>query len=147
MDPAENDRRVVSVLHVGFLAAVPIYAFVLWVLRSSVPPATPSVPRGGSVFLPLAALGVAQYLVAGALGRRLLRRTRGFARDRVRSFFLIRMAAAEAIGAFGLILGLRGGSALEAAALFILAMLALAASAPFRTAWEAALRAASGDPG
>jgi len=147
MNPAENDRRVVSVLHVALLAAVAVYALLVWMLRSAVPAAGPSVPRGGrNLFLPLAAVGVGQYLAVGALGRRLLTARRGPARDRVRSYFVIRMAAAEAIGVFGLVLGMLGGSTAETAALFVLAVLALVLAAPTRTAWEAALRAASGEP-
>jgi hypothetical protein len=92
--------------------------------------------------LPFFAIGVAQYvLVTWWLGRRLPGPSAG-ARHRVRSFFLIRFAAAEAIGIFGLIVGFLGARAVVAGALLAVSCLAMLAATPTREAWEAAVRRA-----
>ena len=88
----------------------------------------------------LAAIGVAQFAGAWWVGRRLLRSPRGGAERRVRAFFLLRGAAAEAIGLFGLLAGLLAAPIAQTITLFALSLIALLASAPTRPAWEEAVR-------
>jgi hypothetical protein len=98
------------------------------------------------LFLVLAAVGAAQYVTASAVGRAFLRSPRSLAVDRVRLYFLLRGAAAEAIALYGLILGFLGGRPAHVAALFALGFVALLACNPGRASWEAALRQAEAGP-
>ena len=141
IDAAERARRVQTVVHTALLAGVGIYAVLLLFLRSEIAVATP-VPPGTGLFLVLAAIGAAQYAAAGAIGRTFLRSRRARPLDRVRIFFLLRGAAAEAIALYGLVFGFLGGAAAQVGVLFAIALAALAASVPGKASWEAALRQA-----
>jgi hypothetical protein len=88
----------------------------------------------------LAAIGLAQFVGAWWVGRRLLRSPRSAGGSRVRAFFLLRGAAAEAIGIFGLLAGLLRAPIAQTVTLFALSLIALLASAPTRAAWEEAQR-------
>ena len=138
MEPgeADRDRRVVTVVHLAMLAVVPVYGGVLWLSG----PARPR-PHSGEPHLAwtLLAIGLGQYLAATLLGRKLLRSARGGARGRVRRYFLVRFAAAEAIAVFGLAAGFAGVPPRQALILFAAALCALLAAAPTRRAYAAAL--------
>ena len=139
MSPEENDRRIATVLHIAMLSSVAVYALVLWLPRGEV---LPSAPRGAAargVEWAFLAVGAAQYLIATALGKKLLQSRRGEPRRRVRSFFLIRFAAAEAIAIYGLILGFLGSPAGWVAGLFAVSAAALLLAAPTRDAYGDAL--------
>jgi hypothetical protein len=140
---SENDRRILSAVHAAFLAAMPVYALVLWFARDS---ASVAAGRGDTLFWVLAGIGGAQYLIVERGGRRLLRLGRGPAEGRVRAYFLVRFAAAEAIGVFGLIAGFLGAAAWRVAALLALGLFGLALSRPTPTAWGQALEAAGYRP-
>jgi F0F1-type ATP synthase membrane subunit c/vacuolar-type H+-ATPase subunit K len=135
----ELDRRILTVLHVAMLSAVAVYALVLWALRAEVSGPAPggAAPKGLEwAFL---AIGTAQYFVATELGKKLLPSRRGEPQHRVRSYFLIRFAAAEAIGIYGLMLGFLGASAGWVAALLGLSVVTLLLAAPTRAAYDEAL--------
>lgn len=141
----ENDRRIVTVLHIAMLSSVAVYALLLWFLRGEIRQSAPrgAAPRGLEwVFL---AAGAAQYFLATAFGNKLLRARRGVPRQRVRSLFLIRFAAAEAIGIYGLILGFLGSPAGWVAALFAVSVVTLLLAAPTRAAYGEALTRAGRD--
>ncbi len=119
-----------------------IYAVVLVFLRSEIAASGASgkaPPEGYRLFLVLAGLGLAQFAVASLVGRAMLRSRRAGALERVRLSFVLRAAAAEAIALYGLVLGLLGGAPAQVGGLFALAIAALVACAPGRTAWESAL--------
>ena len=140
-DEAERARRIQSIVHTALFAGVGIYAVLLLFLRSEIALVTSARPST-TLFLALAAVGAAQYAGASAVGRSFLRARRSRPLDRVRLYFVLRGAAAEAIALYGLVLGFLGGSATHVAALFALAVVALLACVPGRDAWEAALRQA-----
>ena len=135
----EPGRRIVSVVHLAMLAAVAIYAILLLVRGNlALAPGPPGRPN--FVFL-LFSIGAAQWGAATIIGGILLRRGgrgRGAA-ERVRRFFLVRFAAAEAIGVFGLVAGWTGESRSGAFLLLSAGALALLASSPTRTAYRRAL--------
>jgi F0F1-type ATP synthase membrane subunit c/vacuolar-type H+-ATPase subunit K len=142
MDPWEQDRRVVALVHTAMLAAVGVYAVVLVFFRTEIVPNQQALRAGPSLFLIFAALGAAQLLGAWALGRRLLRLRRPDARDRVRLYFIIRAGAAEAIALFGFVLGFLGGPPLHVAVLFGASVAGLLSCSPGRPAWQEARQAA-----
>ncbi|HYK41661.1 MAG TPA: hypothetical protein VE007_04670, partial [Thermoanaerobaculia bacterium] len=86
------------------------------------------------------------YAGATLLGRRLLSAAAGRpgAADRVRRYFLIRFAAADALAIFGLAAGFKGAPAADSAILFGVSAVALIAAAPTRRAWAAAWLLTSG---
>jgi hypothetical protein len=131
-----------ALVHTALLASVGVYAVVLLFLRSEIAPAAAEPPAGTRLFLVLAALGAAQFAGASVVGRALLRSPRSGAADRVRLYFLLRGAAAEAIALYGFVLGLLGASASQVAALFVLSVAALLLCAPARVSWEEAFRRA-----
>jgi F0F1-type ATP synthase membrane subunit c/vacuolar-type H+-ATPase subunit K len=143
LDPGERSRRIAALVHTALLASVGIYAVVLVFLRSEIAAAGVEPPEGYRLFLVLAGLGLAQFAAASLAGRAMLRSSRSGAVERVRLYFLLRAAAAEAIALYGFVLGLLGGPAPQVAGLFALAIAALLACAPGRGAWEAALVQAS----
>ncbi len=139
-DRDEPGRRIVSIVHLAMLAAVAIYAILLVLVRGNAALAAGPLRRPNFVFL-LFSIGAAQWGAATIIGRSLLRRGgpgRGAA-ERVRRFFLVRFAAAEAIGVFGLVAGLTGESRSGAFLLLCAGALALLASSPTRTAYRRAL--------
>ena len=135
----EPGRRVVSVVHLAMLAAVAIYAIVLFLARGNAALAPGPPGRPNFVFL-LFAVGAAQWGAATIIGRILLRRggPGAGAAERVRRFFLVRFAAAEALGVFGLVAGLTGESRSGSFLLFCASAFALLASSPTRTAYRRA---------
>lgn len=135
----ELDRRTLTVLHVAMLSAVAVYALVLWALRGEIRGSAPGGAAQKGLEWAFLAIGAAQYFVATELGKKLLPSRRGEPRGRVRSYFLIRFAAAEAIGIFGLILGFLGASAGWVAALFGLSVVTLLLAAPTQAAYDDAL--------
>src|SRR5262245_53903234 len=139
---SERARRIQTIVHTALFAGVGIYAVLLLFLRSEIAVVTSARPPGLGLFVALAAIGVAQYAAAAAVGRTFLRSRRAPAADRVRLSFLLRGAAAEAIALYGLVLGFLGAPAAHVGALFALAVAALAACSPGKAAWEAALRQA-----
>jgi hypothetical protein len=148
IDSAERARRIQTVVHTALFAGVGIYIVILFFLRSEIaavtggPGSGPKRPAGTPIFLALAAVGAAQYAGASAVGRAFLRARRSRPLDRVRLYFLLRGAAAEAIALYGLVLGFLGGSFSHVAALFALSVVALLACVPGREPWAAALRRA-----
>jgi F0F1-type ATP synthase membrane subunit c/vacuolar-type H+-ATPase subunit K len=136
---SEHARRVQTLVHTALLAGIGIYAVLLVFLRHEIA-ATSSRPPGTALFLVLAGVGLAQYATASAVGRTFLRSPRARPVDRVRLYFLLRGAAAEAIALYGLVLGFLGGRALHVGALLAMGFVGLLASMPGRLPWEAALR-------
>jgi F0F1-type ATP synthase membrane subunit c/vacuolar-type H+-ATPase subunit K len=118
------------------LASIGLYAGLLWLARPAALEG-PGRPQLSSILL---AVGLAEYAGATFLGRRLLAAAAGRrgAADRVRRYFLIRFAAAEAIAIFGLVAGFKGAPATDSAILFAVSALALIAAAPTRRAWTSA---------
>lgn len=133
----ERGRGVVWVVHLAMLSAVPLYAGVLWLLS---PAPAPGAQTAGDLPWILLAVGAGEYGAASFLGARLLRAARGRsnAGQRVRRFFLVRFAAAEAIALFGLVLGLRGVPKSQCLVLFAASAAALVLAAPTRPAWARA---------
>jgi hypothetical protein len=143
LDRSENDRRIAAVIQVALGASLGVYTLLLVFLRRSLE----REPREGTgLFLALAAIGIAQFLAVSAIGRKTLASGRGDPVGRVRSYFLIRGAAAEALGIFGLTIGMMGTPLGQALALIAMGAVGLAAAAPTRGAWEEALRLAEGLP-
>jgi hypothetical protein len=136
---SEHARRVQTLVHTALLSGIGIYAVLLVSLRAEIAASSPR-PPGTTLFLVLAGVGAAQYATASAVGRAFLRSPRSRAVDRVRLFFLLRGAAAEAIALYGLVLGFLGGRAAHVAALFAMGFVALLACMPGRAKWETALR-------
>ena len=135
-DEDEPGRRIVAVVHVAMLAAVPLYLAILWLFRGD-----PGLARAGvkpGLTWVLLAVGAAEFLAATIFGRG-LRRSAGpgsGAPERVRRYFLIRFAAAEAIAVFGLFAGFGGASLAKAGVLFGASAAALLLAAPTRAAWS-----------
>ena len=136
---SESGRRIVSAAHVAMLASIGLYAGLLWLARPAVLEA-PAGPGGMKLSSILLAVGLAEYAAATVLGRRLLSAAAGRpgAADRVRRYFLIRFAAADAIAVFGLVAGFKGAPAADSAVLLGVSALALVAAAPSRRAWASA---------
>jgi F0F1-type ATP synthase membrane subunit c/vacuolar-type H+-ATPase subunit K len=122
------------------LSAIPLYAGVLWLLA---PAAGTGTSPGKSLPWVLLAVGLGEYAAASVFGAGLLRAAggRSGASERVRRFFLVRFAAAEAIALFGLVVGLKGAPPSRAAVLFGVSALVLIAAAPTRGSWEKAAAA------
>jgi len=139
---SESGRRIASVAHVAMLASIALYAGLLWLAR----PAALEASGRAQISSILLAVGLAEYAGATLLGRRLLSAAAGRpgAADRVRRYFLIRFAAADAIAIFGLAAGFKGAPAADSAVLFGVSALALIAAAPTRKAWAAAWLLTSG---
>ena len=141
-DGDEAGRRIVSVVQAAMLAAIPLYAGLLWLARGAAAPPRPAPERLRFVAI-LLVIGAAEWLAATWIGRRLLLRPRsGAPSDRVRRFFLIRFAAAEAMAVFGLFAGFPGARFAEAGLLFAASALALVLSSPTRGAWDRARESA-----
>lgn len=130
---SESGRRIAAVAHVAMLASIGLYAGLLWLARPAVLEG-PGRPQLSSILL---AVGLAEFAGATWLGRRLLSSSAGRpgAAERVRRYFLIRFAAAEAIAIFGLVAGFKGSPAADSAILFAVAAACLIAAAPSRRAW------------
>ena len=135
----ESGRRIVSIVHLAMLAAVPLYGGVLWLARGRAPFLLPATGRPHLVGI-LLAIGVSEWAAATLVGRMLLRAGGGTAGgfERVRRFFLVRFAAAEAIAVFGLFAGFTGAPARDCALLFSASAAALLLSTPTRAAWARA---------
>jgi len=140
---SESGRRIASVAHAAMLASIAVYAGLLWLARPAVLEGGTGAGRLSSILL---AVGLAEYAGATLFGRRLLAAAAGRAgaADRVRRYFLVRFAAAEAIAIFGLVAGFKGAPAASSALLFGVSALALVATAPTRRAWSAAWALTSG---
>jgi hypothetical protein len=125
---------VVTLVHLAMVAAVVVYGAMVALLP---PPAggdaRPRAPEWGVL-----AFGLIQYSTVTAFARRLLRGGRGSAEERTQRYFLLRFAAAEAIGVFGLLLGLTAPGRVWPAVLLLASLFALAVAAPVRDAWRAA---------
>ncbi len=135
----ESGRRIVSIVHLAMIATLPLYIGILWIVAGHAPflrmiQARPRLPET------LLAIGGSEWLAATVVGRILLKAGRGRkgAAQRVRRFFLIRIAAAEAIAVFGLFAGFTGSAGREYALLFAASAFALIASTPTRSAWQRA---------
>jgi hypothetical protein len=147
VDAAEPDRRVTALVHTDLLAAVGVYGLTLLFFRIAISPDAAGLEADRPLFAILACLSLAQYTGAWLLGRRLLAALRPAPKDRVRFFFLLRAAAAEAIAVYGFVLGFLGGSAGRVLILFALGISALLSCRPGPEAWSAALRRAEGAAG
>lgn len=136
----ETGRRIVSVVHLAMLAAVPLYALLLWFLRDNAALTARRPDRPNLVFV-LLAIGAAEWGAATLLGRHLLRAAGpgAGAAERVRRYFLVRFAAAEAIAVFGLFAGFTGTPLPGALLLFAASAFALLASTPTRSAYARAV--------
>ena len=139
MDPSEQDRRVAALVHTALLASVGVYGVVLAFLRAEIAPQNPRSAPTPTLFAVFSAIGVAQFAGASLVGRKLLSSPRSGALQRVRRYFLLRAAAAEAIALYGLILGFLGAPLSQVLALFGISIAALLACSPGREAWEEAL--------
>jgi hypothetical protein len=147
VDPNELARRQSALVHTALAASIGVYAVLLLVLRKGALGSPTGANPAQRSFWILAAIGLAQFAGAWWVGRRLLRSPRGGEQRRVRAFFVLRGAAAEAIGIFGLLAGLLTAPIAQTITLFVLSLIAMLASAPTRSAWEEALRLArSPDP-
>ncbi len=142
MDASEHDRRVAALVHTALLASVGVYGVVLAFFRSELAPQNARPAPSTSLFAVFSALGVAQFAGASLVGRKLLASARSGALERVRRYFLLRAAAAEAIALYGLILGFLGAPLAHVLALFGISIAALLACAPGKESWEEALRRA-----
>ncbi len=143
----ETGRRIVSVVHIAMLSAIPLYAIILWLLRGHAGlSGTSTRPRFALVLL---AVGAAEWGLASLLGRAMLRTAGPGAGAflRVRRYFLIRFAAAEAMAVFGLFAGFTGGTFRDVALLFSASALALLASTPTRAAYASAFEETRGGRG
>ena len=132
-------------IHIALAASIGAYAVLLLLIRSEIVPspgAPASPPASARMFVALSAVGLAQFAAATWVGRSLLRSRRAGDAERVRLYFLLRAAAAEAIGLFGLLAGFRGAPLSHSLALFAISLAAMLVSAPSRPAWEQALRLA-----
>lgn len=130
------------ILHTVMVASLGAYAVLLLFLRGPSGVTTGFEPSSPRVFPLLALFGIAQFGLASWVGRRILNSRRSAAEERVRRFFLIRGASAEAIGLYGLLAGLLRAPVAYVLALFVMAAIALAASAPTRSAWAEAMQTA-----
>lgn len=139
-DQFESDRRTVVIVAVALFASLALYAFLGLFLAGRATSGSPG--KGNWLFLPLAAAGSFGYVAIAYTARSTLRSQRGSAANRVRSNFVMRMAAAEAIGIIGLVVALTGAERSRVLALFGISAIALAASAPTRHAWRNALETA-----
>lgn len=130
------------ILHTVLAASIGVYGALLLVMRHNLtaPPSRP-VPSLKVVLL-LVLAGAAQFGAVSWYGRAALRSTRFPPTDRVRRYFFLRGASAEAIAMYGLLAGWLRAPAACAAALFVMAAAALWSCAPTRAAWDEALRAA-----
>jgi hypothetical protein len=139
-DEDESGRRVVSIVHTAMLASVPLYAGVLWLARGRAPFLAAAAPPRPHLVEILFAIGAAEWAAATWVGRLLLKAGggRAGAAERVRRFFLVRFAAAEAIAVFGLFAGFTGSPFRDSAFLFSAAAAALLLSTPSRAAWARA---------
>ncbi len=144
MEATEHDRRVLGLVHTALLAAVGVYGVVLLFLRTETEAGIRYAGSGSTLFLLFAFLGAAQFAGTSVVGRLLLRSARSGARDRVRLYFLLRAAAAEAIALYGLVLGFLGAGVGPVVGLFAMAVAALLACFPGRGPWEHATRIAEG---
>ena len=108
------------------------------------PAAGPRPAPRPSVVWGLLATGGAEYLLVTVVGRRMLSARSGAALERVRSWFLIRFAAAEAIAVFGLAIHFLGGAAAHAQIFFLTSIAAFLLAYPGRTRFAEALRRAGG---
>ena len=133
-----------TVVHLALVASVIVYGTLLLFLHGRLEPVPR--PRPGAEW-GLLLLGLLEYLAVVSWTRARLSSGRGEPRERVRSLFILRAAAAEALGVFGLVLGLTGARPAWSAGLLGASLLALAASAPTRDAWASALRQASAGTG
>jgi len=140
VDPSEHDRRVAALVHTALLASVGVYGVLLALLRAGIAPQNPRPAPTTSLFAVFSALGVAQFAGVSLAGRKLLASPRSGALRRVRTFFIMRAAAAEAIALYGLILGFLGAPLSQVLALFGISIAALLACAPGKEAWDEALR-------
>ena len=143
MDASEHDRRVTALVHTAMLAAIGVYGVVLLFFRAEIGPKPRRPESAASLFVVFAALGAAQFAGASLVGRRLLGSRRSGIADRVRLYFLLRAAAAEAIALYGFVLGFLGAPAIHVLALFALSVGALLLCSPGRAAWEAATQEAA----
>lgn len=142
MADSENDRRLAVLIHAALVASVGVYGVLLVFVRSEMLGPHHPIQPPPRLFSTLAAIGIAQFVAATWLGRRLLRSRRDGAVKRVRLYFLLRAAAAETIGLFGLLAGFLGAPAAQTIALFGLSAAAMLLSAPFRPIWRDASRLA-----
>lgn len=127
-------------VHAALIASIGVYAVLIWLL-----PAGPRPSGAAPLRAPqwaVALFAVTEYLAVAVFSRRILVRPGRPAAERSRGCFLVRMAAAEAIGVFGLLLGFVGSGEGWAASLLLLSLLALGLSTPSRDAWAGACRAA-----
>ena len=142
MTSSDNARRLAVLIHTALSASIGVYAVLLLFVRSETLGTPRPAPAPARLFVILAAVGAAQFGTATWAGRRLLRSRRAGAVERVRLYFLLRAAAAEAIGIFGLLAGFLGAPLTHVVGLFALSAAAMLASAPSRLAWEEAFRLA-----
>jgi hypothetical protein len=142
---SESDRQSVRLAHLAMVAALFSYALLVGLLRGRLaePGGAAGAPRGDALALPLLGIGAVQHLLATYLGNRRLPGPPSGAPSRVRSYFLIRFASAEAIGIFGLIVGFLGARPAVWAGLLAAGLVAMLASSPTREAWDAAMRRAA----
>lgn len=136
------ERRRFALIHRLLVVSLVGYGILLATvrIRMSRNLSTPDVRT--SFFLPLVVIGIAQFALFSWMARKRLRSAPGEPAARVRLYFLLRAASAEAIGLYGLLIGVRGEPILQAAALFALSLAAMISCYPTREAWQNALRLA-----
>lgn len=139
MQNVERERQIASTVHLAFLSSLGVFALIVWIARRNGAATLDTSGRNGTATGLMLFLGIAEVAWAGWFGRRLLLRRSGDALARVRSCFLLRFAAAEAVGVFGLMAGFLGASAVTIGLFLAIALAALAAAAPSREAWKSAV--------
>jgi hypothetical protein len=123
---------VVTIVYVALVASIGVYALLVLFLPAGGhgPPPSPAIRWA------LLALGTGEYLAATALARWRLSSHGGASLEHVRSFFLIRFAAAEAIAVFGLAVHFLGGAMTSVLPFFAASIAAFAFAYPTREAFE-----------
>jgi hypothetical protein len=146
VESSEASRQQAILIHTVLFASLGAYAVLAFTLRrgGAESAGTHSPPH---LFPILALVGAAQFAVASWFARAALRARGRVDGSRLRRYFLIRGASAEAIGLYALLVSTTGGPLLEAVALFVMAAAAMLVCAPTRSAWDDAVsRAESPGP-
>ena len=138
MAEIEKVRRIVTVVFAAMIAAVG----VCFLLVAFFPVAGSGSPPSAKVRWALLALGAGEYLFATVLARRRTSAGAPEALERVRSGYLIRFAAAEAVAVFGISLHFLGAPAGSVFVFLGASIAALAFAYPSRDAFGRAVERA-----
>lgn len=125
-------------IHTVLLASLGVYGVLAFSVGRSFAAAAPRTPPAPYLSTLLALIGAAQFAIASWVGRSVLR-ARGPIDSRLRRYFLLRGASAEAIGIYGLLASTLGAPRIQVVALLAMSAATLLASAPTRSAWDRAV--------